>query len=49
MPETTGTGHQDGSMDIRQQQKTFTGFIKLLILGFGLMFLGLIIAALAHG
>ena len=39
--------HKTGSMDIRAQEKTFAGFIRMVIWGVGICFLVLIVMALA--
>ena len=41
--------HETGSMDIRVQEKTFHGFIKMVAWGAGLSILTLIFMALANG
>ncbi len=40
--------HKHGSMDIRAQEKTFAGFIKLTIWGAGIAICVLILMALAN-
>lgn len=40
--------YQHGSMDTREQEKTFSGFLKLGKIGFGLAILAIVIAALAN-
>lgn len=44
-----GTNHAAGSMDIRAQERTFAGFIRIVSWGVGISFLTLIIMALADG
>jgi hypothetical protein len=39
--------HVPGKMDIRAQEKTFAGFIKMVIWGFSIAALVLIVMALA--
>ena len=41
--------HKHGSMDIRVQEKTFAGFIRMSIWGAVISILVLIVAALANG
>lgn len=40
--------HKQGSMDIRVQEKTFAGFIRMAIWGAGISIAVLIIMALAN-
>lgn len=40
--------HHQGSMDIRAQQKTFDGFIRMSIWGAGIAVVVLIVMALAN-
>ncbi len=40
--------HIPGKMDIRAQEKTFLGFIKMIIWGFALAALTLIVMALSN-
>jgi hypothetical protein len=40
--------HKHGSMDIRDQEKTFAGFIKLVTWGFGISIGVVIFMALAN-
>ncbi len=40
--------HKPGSMDIRTQEKTFAGFVRMVIWGIALSILTLIVMALAN-
>ena len=41
--------HKPGSMDIRAQEKTFAGFVRLSIWGIVISILALVFAALTNG
>jgi hypothetical protein len=44
----TGQDHQPGTMDIREQEKTFEGFIRMTIWGTGISIAVLLFLALAN-
>jgi hypothetical protein len=43
-----GKGHGEGSMDIRAQERTFAGFIRMVTWGFGITVAILIFLALVN-
>ena len=41
--------HKPGSMDVREQEKTFAGFVRLSVWGIVISILVLVFAALTNG